>query len=146
MDIPLIRKFQCGYEQGAKYANPQGRGVCNSGGTTGAAWNDPARGGELAKAQFAKGADVVFAATRWLIKGLPGRQGQQKTRHRCGQQPDTGGFTGGGKIAQVIDAGGAACSIATVTPFSRVSRRGSGVEGADRDGRQRFWDIARSAG
>lgn len=31
-------------------------------GTTGAAWNDPARGGELAKAQFAKGADVVFAA------------------------------------------------------------------------------------
>jgi basic membrane protein A len=26
------------------------------------AWNDPARGGELAKAQFAKGVDVVFAA------------------------------------------------------------------------------------
>jgi basic membrane protein A len=23
MDIPLIRKFQCGYEQGAKYANPK---------------------------------------------------------------------------------------------------------------------------
>jgi basic membrane protein A len=31
-------------------------------GTTGAAWNDPARGGELAKAQFSRGADVVFAA------------------------------------------------------------------------------------
>src|SRR5436853_4532294 len=31
-------------------------------GTTGAAWADPARGGELAKAQFGKGADVVFAA------------------------------------------------------------------------------------
>ena len=31
-------------------------------GTTGAAWSDPGRGGELAKAQFAKGADVVFAA------------------------------------------------------------------------------------
>ena len=31
-------------------------------GTTGAAWNDPARGGELAKAQFARGVDVVFAA------------------------------------------------------------------------------------
>ena len=27
-----------------------------------AAWGDPARGGELAKAQFAKGVDVVFAA------------------------------------------------------------------------------------
>ncbi len=23
MDVPLIRKFQCGYEQGAKYANPK---------------------------------------------------------------------------------------------------------------------------
>ena len=62
MDIPLIRKFQCGYEQGAKYANPKAEIFTNMTGTTGAAWNDPARGGELAKAQFAKGADVVFAA------------------------------------------------------------------------------------
>jgi len=62
MDIPLIRKFQCGYEQGAKFANPKTEVFSNMTGTTGAAWNDPARGGELAKAQFAKGADVVFAA------------------------------------------------------------------------------------
>ncbi len=62
MDIPLIRKFQCGYEQGAKFANPKAEVFANMTGTTGAAWNDPGRGGELAKAQFAKGADVVFAA------------------------------------------------------------------------------------
>ena len=62
MDIPLIRKFQCGYEQGAKYANPKVEVLANMTGTTPTAWNDPARGGELAKAQFAKGADVVFAA------------------------------------------------------------------------------------
>jgi basic membrane protein A and related proteins len=62
MDVPLIRKFQCGYEQGAKYANPKVEVHANMTGTTPAAWNDPARGGELAKAQFAKGADVVFAA------------------------------------------------------------------------------------
>lgn len=62
MDIPLIRKFQCGYEQGAKYANPKAEVFANMTGTTGAAWSDPARGGELTKAQFAKGADVVFAA------------------------------------------------------------------------------------
>ncbi|MEY2892732.1 MAG: hypothetical protein RJA98_2640 [Pseudomonadota bacterium] len=62
MDIPLIRKFQCGYEQGAKFANPKAEVFANMTGTTGAAWNDPARGGELAKAQFAQGADVVFAA------------------------------------------------------------------------------------
>jgi basic membrane protein A len=62
MDIPLIRRFACGYEQGAKYANPKAEVTSNMTGTTPAAWNDPTRGAELAKAQFAKGVDVVFAA------------------------------------------------------------------------------------
>lgn len=62
MDIPLIRKFQCGFEQGAKFANPKAEVVANMTGTTPTAWNDPARGGELAKAQFASGVDVIFAA------------------------------------------------------------------------------------
>lgn len=62
MDIPLIRKFQCGYEQGAKFANPKVQFTGNMTGTTPAAWGDPARGAELAKAQFASGVDVVFAA------------------------------------------------------------------------------------
>jgi basic membrane protein A and related proteins len=62
MDIPLIRKFECGYKQGAMFANPKAEMIGNMTGTTGAAWNDPARGGELAKAQFAQGVDVVFAA------------------------------------------------------------------------------------
>jgi basic membrane protein A len=62
MDIPLIRKFQCGYEQGAKYANPKIEVTAAMTGTTPAAWSDPTRGAELAKAQFGKGVDVVFAA------------------------------------------------------------------------------------
>jgi basic membrane protein A len=62
MDIPLIRRFACGYEQGAKFANPKAEVTSNMTGTTPAAWNDPTRGAELAKAQFAKGVDVVFAA------------------------------------------------------------------------------------
>jgi basic membrane protein A len=62
MDVPLIRKFQCGYEQGARYANPKVEVSSAMTGTTPAAWNDPGRGGELARAQFAKGVDVVFAA------------------------------------------------------------------------------------
>jgi len=62
MDIPLIRKFQCGYEQGAKYANPKAEVSANMTGTTPSAWNDPARGAELAKTQFSSGVDVVFAA------------------------------------------------------------------------------------
>ncbi len=62
MDIPLIRRFQCGYEQGAKYANPKVEVSSAMTGTTSAAWNDPTRGAELAKSQFARGVDVVFAA------------------------------------------------------------------------------------
>jgi len=62
MDIPLIRRFQCGFEQGAKYANPKITVTGNMTGTTPTAWNDPARGSELAKSQFASGVDVIFAA------------------------------------------------------------------------------------
>jgi basic membrane protein A len=62
MDIPLIRKFACGYVQGAKYANPDAQVFENMTGTTGDAWNDPTKGGELARSQFDRGADVVYAA------------------------------------------------------------------------------------
>jgi basic membrane protein A and related proteins len=62
MDIPLIRRFQCGYEQGIKYANPKAELIANMTGTTPAAWNDPGRGAELAKGQFDRGVDVVYAA------------------------------------------------------------------------------------
>jgi len=62
MDIPLIRKFACGYVQGAKAVNPDIEVFQNMTGTTGAAWNDPVRGGELAKSQFDQGADVVYQA------------------------------------------------------------------------------------
>jgi basic membrane protein A len=62
MDIPLIRRFQCGYEQGIKYAKPGAELIANMTGTTPAAWNDPGRGAELAKGQFDRGVDVVYAA------------------------------------------------------------------------------------
>jgi len=62
MDIPLIRKFECGYEQGARAVKSNIEVFQNMTGTTGAAWNDPVRGGELAKNQIDQGADVVYAA------------------------------------------------------------------------------------
>ncbi len=62
MDVPLIRRFQCGYEQGAKHANPKAETLSNMTGTTPAAWSDPTRGGELARNQFSRGVDVIFAA------------------------------------------------------------------------------------
>lgn len=62
MDIPLIRKFGCGYAQGAKAVNPDITVIANMTGTTPAAWNDPVKGSELTLAQISQGSDVVFAA------------------------------------------------------------------------------------
>ncbi|MFV0491124.1 MAG: BMP family protein [Pseudorhodobacter sp.] len=62
MDVPLIRRFGCGYAEGVKAVNPDAKIIANMTGTTGAAWNDPVKGSELAKSQISQGADVIFAA------------------------------------------------------------------------------------
>ena len=61
MDIPLIRKFGCGYVGGAKAAGATDV-IQNMTGDTPAAWNDPTKGGEIAKSQIGQGADVIYAA------------------------------------------------------------------------------------
>lgn len=70
MDVPLIRRFACGYEQGVKHVNPEAEVLQNMTGTTPAAWNDPAKGAELAQSQFDRGADVVFAAAGGTGNGV----------------------------------------------------------------------------
>ncbi len=70
MDIPLIRKFACGYVQGVKAVNPDATVFQNMTGTTGAAWNDPVKGGELTKAQIAQGADVIYHAAGGTGRGV----------------------------------------------------------------------------
>lgn len=62
MDIPLIRKFACGYVGGVKSVKADADIFQNMTGTTGAAWSDPVKGGELAKSQFDRGADIVYHA------------------------------------------------------------------------------------
>jgi len=70
MDIPLISAFECGYAQGVKYANGKDEVLANMTGTTPAAWNDPVKGGELAKSQIDRGADIVFAAAGATGQGV----------------------------------------------------------------------------
>lgn len=62
MDVPLIRNFACGYVGGVKATNPAAKVIQNMTGDTPAAWNDPAKGGEIAKSQMDQGSDVIFAA------------------------------------------------------------------------------------
>ena len=62
MDIPLIRKFACGYVQGVMETREGAEVIQNMTGTTPSAWNDPTKGAELAQSQMDRGADVVYHA------------------------------------------------------------------------------------
>jgi basic membrane protein A len=61
MDVPLVRKLQCSFTQGAKVANPDVMVFNDMVGASNDAWNLPAKAYRLAKAQFAQGVDVIFA-------------------------------------------------------------------------------------
>ena len=62
MDIPIIHRVGKGYAEGARWAVPGIAIIDNVTGTTPAAFVDPARGAELARSQFDRGVDVIFAA------------------------------------------------------------------------------------
>jgi basic membrane protein A and related proteins len=84
MDIPLIRKFACGYVGGVKSVDGSAEVYQNMTGTTPSAWNDPAKGAELTQSQIDRGADVVYHAA---------------------------GGTGGGVIQAAADAGKLAIGV-----------------------------------
>jgi len=70
MDIPLIHDFECGYAQGVKSVNAGDSVIMNMTGTDFHAWNDPVKGGELAKSQMDQGADIVYAAAGATGQGV----------------------------------------------------------------------------
>lgn len=56
MDIPVLHDFFVGYEQGAKYIDPDIQILQSFAGT----FNDPLKGKELTVAQYSQGADIVM--------------------------------------------------------------------------------------
>jgi basic membrane protein A len=62
MKIPLIRKFEAGYEAGVHHVCPKCRVVSAYAGTEPKAFADPSLGQELASAQYGQGADIIFQA------------------------------------------------------------------------------------
>lgn len=63
MDIPLIRKFQMGYEVGARYVKPDCRILVEYAGSGPEAFSDPVRGKQLAAGMISQKADVIFHAS-----------------------------------------------------------------------------------
>ena len=62
MDIPLIRRFQLGFEEGVKHVNPQAKVKAGYIGVTSESWNNPPKAKELALSQYKSGCDVIFVA------------------------------------------------------------------------------------
>ncbi|MGZ3694600.1 MAG: BMP family lipoprotein [Bdellovibrionota bacterium] len=62
MDVPLIRRFQMGYEAGIKKVNPKAKLITNYTGVSSEAWNNPAKAKELSLTQFNQGVDIIFGA------------------------------------------------------------------------------------
>ncbi|MBZ0266649.1 BMP family ABC transporter substrate-binding protein, partial [bacterium] len=62
MDVPLIHRFQAGYQAGATRVRPDVEVLIGYAGVRPEAFTDPVRGKEIATSQIARGADVVFHA------------------------------------------------------------------------------------
>ncbi|HHY71078.1 MAG TPA: BMP family ABC transporter substrate-binding protein [Thermoanaerobacterales bacterium] len=66
VDLPVIRNFQIGYEEGAKYIDEDVRVETIYAGD----FEDPAKGKECALALYSKGADIVFHAAGKTGEGV----------------------------------------------------------------------------
>ena len=66
MEVPLIRKFQVGFEEGVKWANPDAQVLVNYAG----AFDDPGRGRELTISQYERGADIIYHAAGGTGSGV----------------------------------------------------------------------------
>lgn len=62
MDIPLIRNFALGFEQGVRYADPEAKVNVQMVGVDSDAWSSPEKARSIAQSQYREGVDIIFAA------------------------------------------------------------------------------------
>lgn len=70
LEGPLIQRFQAGYEAGVESVCPECEVLVQYAGTTPEAFNDPARGQEIALSQINQNADVIYHAAGNTGRGL----------------------------------------------------------------------------
>ncbi len=73
MDVPIIRNFGVGFEQGVHFVDPAIQIVTDMVGQAGdvkSAWSNPKRAEILARRMYAKGADIIFAAAGTSGNGI----------------------------------------------------------------------------
>ena len=83
MDIPLIHKFEAGYKAGVQYVYPKCKILSDYAGDTPHAFVDPAKGKELALAQYDDGAWVIYHASGATGEGVF-EAGRERKRYVIG--------------------------------------------------------------
>lgn len=78
MKIPLIRKFEAGYEAGVKQVCPDCEILSGYAGVEPTAFNDPTKGKELALTQYSRGADIIYHAAGTTGVGVFNAAEQEK--------------------------------------------------------------------
>ena len=63
MESSLIRKFEKGYTQGAKFVNPDIKVLVTYIAVTGEGFKNPGKAEEIAISQYSKGADIIYHAS-----------------------------------------------------------------------------------
>ena len=63
MNVPIIQKFQAGYEAGVKQVCPRCRVITQYAGVTPDAFRNPGKGKEMALSQYQQGADIIYHAS-----------------------------------------------------------------------------------
>lgn len=70
MEIPLIKRFELGFEAGAKSINPKIKILKSFVGVTSSAWNNPAKAKELALSMYWQDTDIIFVAAGASSQGV----------------------------------------------------------------------------
>ncbi|MFQ3229529.1 BMP family lipoprotein [Reinekea sp.] len=70
MDLPFIRRFGCGYAQGAQYVNKDIQVYLSMAATDFSGFSNPEKGNELASEMITQGVEVIFAAAGGTGNGV----------------------------------------------------------------------------
>ncbi|WP_293234987.1 BMP family ABC transporter substrate-binding protein [Paludibacterium sp.] len=103
--VPPIMAFGCGYAQGARHINSKIKIIQNMVANTSAGFLDPARGAEITRTQFDRGADVVFGAAHLTTLGIL-RQAKDSKKLAIGVDSNMNGLFPGTVLTSAMKMAG----------------------------------------
>ena len=106
MDIPVLHDFITGYEQGAKYINPDIQILQSFAGE----WSNPLKGKELTFAQYDQGADIVMNVASGTGVGIL-EGAKEKSLYPIGVELNQDADQPGAVLTSMVKRGDTACYL-----------------------------------